>query len=83
MSTLISDTLQAEVIATSKVTFLDRSIREQDDKGFEGGPVSLDKTRFRSQGGMGSLTWGYSLFRPLINLVVMLWEKTDLPWIRG
>lgn len=48
---LISETLLAEVIATRKVTFQERNIREHDANGMKGGSMSFDRTRFKSHWG--------------------------------
>lgn len=39
------------MIATRKVTFQERSNKEQDVNGLKGGPRSFDRTRFKSHRG--------------------------------
>ena len=63
-----SETLLANVMATRNATFHDKYRREQVAKGSKGGAISFERTRLRSQEGMGQRTWGYRRSRPLRNL---------------
>lgn len=52
-------------------------------QGFSGGLVSLDRTRFRAHGGIGSRTCGWSLSNPLTTLLVTSRAETNLPQMGG
>lgn len=51
---LISETLLDEVITTRKATFQESSSREHDASGSKGGPMNIERTRFKTHMGISS-----------------------------